>query len=166
MVFSVNACPLPATFIRAWEPGAPFTWNQMSSPEAYLETSRSFPSPLLPQSISKPSVEVNRLIDSFAKQRVVLYGDLVLDRFVLGTPKRISREARLRAERLLGENRKALDQLATELIARETMEREEFEKLLILNGIKPKTHERISPEPPPPSLLVDVPGFEPGTTRV
>jgi len=27
------------------------------------------------------------------------------------------------------------------------MEREEFEKLLILNGIKPKTHERISPEP-------------------
>ena len=76
------------------------------------------------------------------------------------------REARLRAERLLGENRKALDQLATELIARETMEREEFEKLLILNGIKPKTHERISPEPPPPSLLVDVPGFEPGTTRV
>jgi len=33
------------------------------------------------------------LIDRFADTRVALYGDLVLDRFVLGTPKRISREA-------------------------------------------------------------------------
>jgi rfaE bifunctional protein kinase chain/domain len=33
------------------------------------------------------------LIDRFADTRVVLYGDLVLDRFILGTPKRISREA-------------------------------------------------------------------------
>ncbi|HVN76517.1 MAG TPA: PfkB family carbohydrate kinase [Thermoanaerobaculaceae bacterium] len=33
------------------------------------------------------------IIDRFASRRVVLYGDLVLDRFVLGTPKRISREA-------------------------------------------------------------------------
>ena len=33
------------------------------------------------------------IIEAFPSRRVVLYGDLVLDRFVLGTPKRISREA-------------------------------------------------------------------------
>jgi rfaE bifunctional protein kinase chain/domain len=33
------------------------------------------------------------LVERFPSRRVVLYGDLVLDRFVLGTPKRISREA-------------------------------------------------------------------------
>jgi len=33
------------------------------------------------------------LIDRMGSATVVLYGDLVLDRFVLGTPKRISREA-------------------------------------------------------------------------
>ncbi len=33
------------------------------------------------------------VVDGFPSRRVVLYGDLVLDRFVLGTPKRISREA-------------------------------------------------------------------------
>jgi len=33
------------------------------------------------------------IVDAFSSARVVLYGDLVLDRFVLGTPKRISREA-------------------------------------------------------------------------
>jgi rfaE bifunctional protein kinase chain/domain len=33
------------------------------------------------------------IIDGLDRVRVVLYGDLVLDRFVLGTPKRISREA-------------------------------------------------------------------------
>jgi rfaE bifunctional protein kinase chain/domain len=33
------------------------------------------------------------LVEAFETASVVLYGDLVLDRFVLGTPKRISREA-------------------------------------------------------------------------
>jgi rfaE bifunctional protein kinase chain/domain len=33
------------------------------------------------------------LVERFPSRRVVLYGDMVLDRFVLGTPKRISREA-------------------------------------------------------------------------
>jgi len=33
------------------------------------------------------------LVDRFAGARVALLGDLVLDRFILGTPKRISREA-------------------------------------------------------------------------
>ncbi len=43
-----------------------------------------------------------------------------------------------RAEEILQTNKKALDSLADELIKVETLEREEFEKLLILNGIKPK----------------------------
>jgi len=33
------------------------------------------------------------IVDRFSATTVVLYGDLVLDRFILGTPKRISREA-------------------------------------------------------------------------
>ncbi len=36
---------------------------------------------------------LHHLIDSFRNCRVLLYGDLVLDRFILGSPKRISREA-------------------------------------------------------------------------
>lgn len=36
---------------------------------------------------------LHEIVDQFAGRRVVVYGDLVLDRFVLGTPKRISREA-------------------------------------------------------------------------
>ncbi len=37
--------------------------------------------------------EYLEIIDRFDDCRVALYGDLVLDRFVLGTPKRVSREA-------------------------------------------------------------------------
>lgn len=33
------------------------------------------------------------LVDSFLGRRIIVYGDLVLDRFILGQPKRISREA-------------------------------------------------------------------------
>jgi len=33
------------------------------------------------------------LVEAFAGRRVVVFGDLVLDRFILGSPKRISREA-------------------------------------------------------------------------
>ncbi len=36
---------------------------------------------------------LHEIVERFTGRRVVLYGDLVLDRFVLGTPKRISREA-------------------------------------------------------------------------
>lgn len=39
------------------------------------------------------SREYLEIIDRFGDCRVALYGDLVLDRFILGTPKRISREA-------------------------------------------------------------------------
>lgn len=50
------------------------------------------------------------------------------------------------AERLLQDNRLALDNLAEELIKVETMEREEFEKLLVLNGIKPKQKPELEGE--------------------
>ncbi len=36
---------------------------------------------------------LHQLIERFPSCRVLLYGDLVLDRFILGSPKRISREA-------------------------------------------------------------------------
>ncbi len=36
---------------------------------------------------------LHALIDRFSGQRVLVYGDAVLDRFILGSPKRISREA-------------------------------------------------------------------------
>ncbi len=36
---------------------------------------------------------LHTILEQFAGTRTVLYGDLVLDRYVLGTPKRISREA-------------------------------------------------------------------------
>jgi rfaE bifunctional protein kinase chain/domain len=41
----------------------------------------------------KEKEELHRLIQRFPQCRVLLYGDLVLDRFILGSPKRISREA-------------------------------------------------------------------------
>src|SRR3990167_1725673 len=44
-------------------------------------------------------------------------------------------EARQRAKKILTEQRPALEALATELIRTETIEREEFEKLLVLNEI-------------------------------
>ncbi|MCS7181950.1 MAG: PfkB family carbohydrate kinase [Thermoanaerobaculum sp.] len=36
---------------------------------------------------------LHELVDRFPRCRVLVYGDLVLDRFILGSPKRISREA-------------------------------------------------------------------------
>ncbi|MEK7552584.1 MAG: ATP-dependent zinc metalloprotease FtsH [Patescibacteria group bacterium] len=58
---------------------------------------------------------------------------------------KMMKEARTRAEKLLTTHRSTLDNLANELIRLETIEREEFEKLLILNGLKPK--QRTEPEP-------------------
>lgn len=54
---------------------------------------------------------------------------------------KIMNDAHHRAEKVLTEHRKALDDIAHELVEKETIEREEFEKLLILNGIKPKKLE-------------------------
>jgi len=51
---------------------------------------------------------------------------------------RIMNEALEQARRILTDRRSALDQMSEELIKVETLERDDFEKLLILNGIEPK----------------------------
>jgi cell division protease FtsH len=51
---------------------------------------------------------------------------------------RIITEAYTKAEHILTDYRKALDSIARRLVEAETIERDEFEQLLILNGIEPK----------------------------
>jgi len=53
----------------------------------------------------------------------------------------IIEEAKDKAYKVLTGHRKALDMMSAKLIEVETLEREEFEKLLILNGITPKSKE-------------------------
>ncbi len=65
---------------------------------------------------------------------------------------RILEEAKVRAHKVLTDHRKALDSIAKVLTEKETLEREDFEKLLILNGITPKKAETgeglvIGPDP-------------------
>ena len=50
-------------------------------------------------------------------------------------------DARKRAIEVITTHRKALDAIADELVKTETLERAEFEKLLIANGIVPKKEE-------------------------
>jgi len=54
---------------------------------------------------------------------------------------RIIEEAKARATKVINERRDALDAIAKELIEKETIERAEFEKILIANGIVPKKRE-------------------------
>ena len=54
---------------------------------------------------------------------------------------RIIEEAKARAKQVITEHRGALDAIAKELAEKETVEREEFEKILIANGITPKKKE-------------------------
>lgn len=54
---------------------------------------------------------------------------------------RIIEEAKARAKKVIGEHRGALDAIAKELTEKETIERSEFEKILIANGITPKKRE-------------------------
>ncbi len=54
---------------------------------------------------------------------------------------RIIDEAKERARAVLTEHRKALDAIAERLVEVETLEREEFEKILVANGITPKTKD-------------------------
>ncbi len=56
---------------------------------------------------------------------------------------RIMSEAEGRATDILKKNKKALDMIAKKLIEVETIERDEFEKLLIANGIVPKKKQEI-----------------------
>jgi cell division protease FtsH len=60
-------------------------------------------------------------------------------------------EAKARAKKVLVDHRKALDAIAKELVDKETLERESFEKILLANGITPKKKEEegivIAPSP-------------------
>lgn len=54
---------------------------------------------------------------------------------------RIIDEGKKRARKVLEDNRKALDAISETLVESETLERDDFEKLLIANGITPKKKE-------------------------
>ncbi|HRY62286.1 MAG TPA: ATP-dependent zinc metalloprotease FtsH [Candidatus Paceibacterota bacterium] len=56
---------------------------------------------------------------------------------------KIMNESLARAEKALAEHKKALDNMSIELKKIETLERKDFENLLILNGIKPKVDDSI-----------------------
>ncbi len=55
-----------------------------------------------------------------------------------GEVSRIMNDNMKRAEKIITDHRKALDSIAKRLIDTETIEREEFEKILVANGIMPK----------------------------
>lgn len=57
--------------------------------------------------------------------------------------KRIMDEAWARARKIIIDKRDALNAIAEELIRVENIEREEFEKLLVMHGIKPKRKEEV-----------------------
>jgi len=50
-------------------------------------------------------------------------------------------EGKKRAQKVLEDHRDALEAITKELVEKETIEREEFEKILVLNGITPKKRE-------------------------
>ena len=56
---------------------------------------------------------------------------------------KIMNDAFVRARTVCTDHRKALESIAEELIVKESLERNDFEKLLILNGIKPKRKEEV-----------------------
>ncbi len=60
---------------------------------------------------------------------------------------RIIEEAKVRAAKVISSHRGALDAIAKELIEKETVERADFEKILIANGITPKKKDEIAVEP-------------------
>ena len=61
--------------------------------------------------------------------------------------KAIVADAHERGVKVLTEHRKVLDAIAKELVEKETIERDEFEKILIANGIVPKKKEDIEHQP-------------------
>src|SRR3989344_3939504 len=62
---------------------------------------------------------------------------------IYGEVSKIMNQAEKRAKDLILEHRKVLDAIATRLVEVETLEREEFENLLMANGITPKKKEDI-----------------------
>ncbi len=73
------------------------------------------------------------------------YGDATYSQEVAGKidaeVSRIIEEAKVKARQVLTDHRGALDAIAKKLVEVETLEREEFEKILIANGITPKVKE-------------------------
>ena len=61
--------------------------------------------------------------------------------------KKIIHDAHKKAEDIITKHKGALDAIAKQLVEVENIEREEFEKILIGNGIVPKKKEGIEPEP-------------------
>ena len=61
--------------------------------------------------------------------------------------KRIIDGAHKKAEAVIKKHRRALDAIAKKLVEVETIERDEFEKILIANGITPKKKEDIEHQP-------------------
>jgi len=68
------------------------------------------------------------------------YSDRVADQ-IDDEVKRIIEEAREKAKTIITERRPALEAIAKELIEKETIERADFENILIANGITPKKRE-------------------------
>jgi len=58
---------------------------------------------------------------------------------------RIMNDGLARAHEVLSKHRAALDSMAHELVCAETIEHEEFDKLLVINGIQPKRVEPVVP---------------------
>ncbi len=56
---------------------------------------------------------------------------------------KIMNEALVRAKKVLTDKRKALDDMSLQLVKVESVEREEFEQMLVIHGIKPKTKEGV-----------------------
>jgi cell division protease FtsH len=64
-----------------------------------------------------------------------------------GEVKRIIDEAYKKAEDIITEHRKLLDAIAARLVETETMERDEFEQMLIAHGVTPKKKMDIEHQP-------------------
>ena len=65
---------------------------------------------------------------------------------------RIIDEAKARAKKVISEHRGALNAIAKELIEKETIERSEFEKILLANGITPKKRDEEGITIAPPQI--------------
>lgn len=87
---------------------------------------------------------------AFGAERVTVGGEQYSQDIAAKIDAEVSRiiaEQTARAKEVLVKDRKALDAIAAKLIEVETVEREEFEKVLIANGITPKVKETLDTAP-------------------
>jgi cell division protease FtsH len=57
---------------------------------------------------------------------------------------KIMKDAHQKAEKIITEHRPLLDIIAKRLIEKESIEREEFETILVANGVQPKRKEELA----------------------